>query len=85
MYARSIALLFVICFFFFWAKYCFFRYCFFCGAKVRQVYLLKDWSGTWISSISRFGKSLCFLLWTQNLAFLLDKSHRKKDFRIDKS
>ena len=55
--------------FFFWAKYCFFRYCFFCGAKVRQVYLLKDWSGTWISSISRFGKSLCFLLWTQNLAF----------------
>ena len=75
MYARSIALLFVICFF---VKYCFFniafslllfRYCFFCGAKVRQVYLLKDWSGTWISSISRFGKSLCFLLWTQNLAF----------------
>lgn len=42
MYARSIALLFVICFF---VKYCFFniafslllfRYCFFCGAKVRK-------------------------------------------------
>ena len=73
MYARSIALLLLLLLLLLFF-YCFFRY-----AKVRtQVYLLKDWSGIWISSISRFGKSLCFLLWTQNLAFLLDKSQKKR-------